>query len=94
VFERKSNCLYCFTQPSKPANTYLYPHDVVLCGKHNMKGMARFIREHDPKDKKECERLVIYYFQRRKKENSDLRQPQLKIDLARRKMASRANVRR
>jgi hypothetical protein len=89
-----SRCVYCASQPSKPHNTFLYPHGTSLCRKHNLKGMTAFIRKRKPKTRDETVKLIVAYTLHRRRERYEAKLPQMKRDLARRKMASRANVRR
>lgn len=89
-----SRCVYCASQSSKPQNTFMYPHATALCRKHNLKGMTEFIRSKRPKTREETVKLIVAFTHHKRKERYEARLPQMKRDLARRKMASRSNIRR
>jgi hypothetical protein len=89
-----ARCLKCWQPTQKPGRTHLYPHGVVLCKRHHLTGLARFIDDKEPVDKATTEKLIIAYLQQRKIDKLEARQPQLKRELMHRKMTARANVRR
>jgi hypothetical protein len=89
-----ARCVYCLGPPSKPVNSFLYPFGLVLCKKHNIRGMAAYIRKKKPQSKEEATACIVHYTTQRRAEKREAKLPMMKKMLARRKQAARANIRR
>jgi hypothetical protein len=94
AYNTKRQCINCFSQPSKPQNTFLYQHGVAVCRKHHASGLTAYMTEQTPVDKKQTEQLIIAYIKQKKEDRLEAKLPQMKRDLMRRKMANRSNRRR
>jgi hypothetical protein len=87
-------CVKCMGPLPRPQNTFLYPHGVVLCRKHNLKGMSKFIRKKNPQNSEDTHALIVKYTIDKKEERHISRLPILKRQLAHMKQSARANIRR
>lgn len=88
-------CIMCIRpKDSTPFNTFMYPHGVNVCRKHHSHSLTEFVREHRLASKEETTKLIVQFIQRKRRERHEARQPMYKRELAKRKQAARANVRR
>jgi len=94
IVDRSPMCLMCVKPTKRSDHIFLYPHGVILCKKHNAFGTPTVIRRKKPQNKKETQDVIVAYLHELRERRRKARLPSLKRDLARRKQASRSNIRR
>jgi len=90
----EQRCVKCVVPLPRPQNVFLYPHGVVLCRHHNMRGIAQCVKQKKPKTSEETHAVIVKFIADRKAERHTASLPMLAKNLARAKQSARANVRR